>query len=187
MAHDRAEQAKRNFTKHGLTTKPDTQKVYNAWLDIHRKCYNPEAREYCRYGAKGRGIADEWFSDPVAFVDYMLSLPDFNMNKSIERIDNDLGYLRGNLRWATAKEQAHNRCLSTRNTSGTNGIAFRVVDGNTYVTCQWHKLEGGSGNKTFSVIKNGLLPAFKMACDYREKMIAELNANGASYTDKHGK
>ena len=42
-------------------------------------------------------------------------------------------------------------------------------------------------SKSFPVKKYGVLPAFKLAVDYREKMIAELNAQGAGYTENHGK
>lgn len=187
MAFDRSEQARRNFTTHGLTTTSEGTKIYNAWLDIKRKCYDTEAREYCRYGAKGRTLADVWLTNPVAFVDYMLSLPNFSMGMTIDRIDNELGYLQGNLRWATYKQQAHNRGKVSTNVSGYNGVAFRVVTSNTYATAQWRTFENKVGNKAFSVNKLGLLPAFAKACAYRDAMIVQLNEQGAFYSDKHGK
>lgn len=186
--YDRAETARQTFTKHGLTTKPETEKCYNAWLDIKRKCYDPEAREYCRYGAKGRKLSNEWLEDPVEFVNYVLSLPNFEMSKSLDRVDNSKGYEKGNLRWATSKEQARNRGLTNRNTSGVQGVRFREVTGGTYATATWFCIyDGKAKSKTFAVSKFGLLPAFKLACEYRLKMIEELNTQGAGYSEKHGK
>lgn len=46
---------------------------------------------------------------------------------------------------------------------------------------------GNYRNKKFSVLKLGLLPAFRDAVMYRRKMIEELNAQGAGYTENHGK
>jgi len=185
---DRSLHAQQNFTKHGLTTKPDTRKCYEAWLDIKRKCYDESAREFSRYGANGRSISEEWSNDPISFVDYVISLPNFEMSRSLDRIENKDGYTRGNLRWATAKEQARNRGMSVRNTSGVQGVAFRKVGNSTFATAVWFDLDDGKArSKTFAVSKFGLLPAFKLAYEYRHKMLGELNKLGAGYAQNHGK
>jgi hypothetical protein len=38
----------------------------------------------------------------------------------------------------------------------------------------------------FSISKLGNDEAFRQACEYRAKMIAELNEQGANYTERHG-
>ncbi len=173
---------------HGLTRRPDTKKCYEAWIDIRRKCYDKDAREYCRYGAKGRSLSDEWLENPTSFVEYVISLPNFDMSLTLDRVDNTKGYERGNLRWATHKEQARNRGITNRNTSGFQGVRFRLVDGSTYATASWFCIYDGKANsKTFAVSKFGLLPAFKLACEYRIKMIEQLNSLGAGYSENHGK
>lgn len=185
---DTSLRAKQNFTTHGLTTRSDTRKCYEAWLDIKRKCYDDTAREYSRYGANGRTISEEWINNPTSFVEYVIGLPNFEMSRSLDRIENKDGYTRGNLRWATAKEQARNRGMSVRNTSGVQGVAFRKVGKATFATAVWFDLEDGkSRSKTFAVSKFGLLPAFKLAYEYRHKMLEELNKQGAGYSQNHGK
>lgn len=41
-------------------------------------------------------------------------------------------------------------------------------------------------SKRFSISKHGLLPAFALACQWREDKIKELNEQGAGYTERHG-
>ena len=41
--------------------------------------------------------------------------------------------------------------------------------------------------KSFSVKNFGLLPAFAMACKFREDKIRELNEQGYGYSENHGK
>lgn len=173
---------------HGLTRQKDTRKCYEAWLDIKRKCYNPSSKEFCRYGAKGRKLEACWLNDPVAFVNYVLSLPNFSQEMTLDRVDNTQGYEEGNLRWTSSKQQARNRSMYKINTSGFQGVKFRKVRKATFATAIWHDLVTGKAkSKTFAVNRYGLLPAFAMACSYREKMIAELNKQGAGYTPWHGK
>lgn len=174
-------------TTHGLTKKKDTKKAYEAWIDIKRKCYDPNSTEFCRYGAKGRYLQDSWLEDPVGFVNYVLSLPNFELSKSIDRVDNTKSYVHGNLRWATPKMQARNKGKSLRNTSGVEGVMIRIVDGSTFTTAFWRDLvTTKSKSKNFSVKKHGLLPAFSLAVNFRRNKIKELNAQGAGYSETHG-
>ncbi len=77
--------------------------------------------------------------------------------------------------------------VKSNNTSGLVGISYESDDkGNTRVIASF-SLAGKAKNKKFSVNKHGLLPAFKMACEYRKKMMEELNTQGAGYTENHGK
>lgn len=97
----------------------------------------------------------------------------------------------GNLRYVTRAENSQNAGISTRNTSGVVGVAFRTVYCDTtgklysYCVATWT-----SGRKTrkkaFSVDKFGKDAALKMATDYRNMIIEELNKAGAGYTDSHG-
>ena len=79
--------------------------------------------------------------------------------------------------------------LRVDNTSGIVGVGFSrdKKSGATSAVASWKPLNGKSKNKKFSVKKLGLLPAFKAAVEHRRKMIEELNAQGAGYTENHGK
>jgi len=81
-----------------------------------------------------------------------------------------------------------NRKANRNNTSGVHGVNFYTNNqGYSYWTAQWRTLNNKNAAKSFSVMKHGYEQAFILACAYREKMIAELNAQGAGYTEDHGK
>jgi hypothetical protein len=171
---------------HGLTRTPELRKMYECWIDIKRKCYSSDRVRSASYIRKGIVLQESWVNSCEDFVEYVKSLPDFGLDKSLDRINTNGNYEEGNLRWATKKEQAHNRSMCINNTSGVTGVRFRVVGGNTYASAFWSDIDGKPKSKTFSVNIHGLLPAFKLAVDHRNLMISELNAQGAGYSKEHG-
>lgn len=174
---------------HGLTTKKYFlgRKVYSAWMDIKRRCYNKEHSEYKRYGALGIDMQKFWLDAPLDFYSYVSSLDNFCKERSLDRIDNDRGYCEDNLRWATCKEQTRNQSKQQNNTSGYCGITWYYNDTGGTRSIAWWNDCGKTRSKSFPEKKYGLLPAFAVACAHREKMIKKLNEQGAGYSDKHGK
>lgn len=67
-----------------------------------------------------------------------------------------------------------NTKMSKANTTGTKGVGFTEKSlGNTYVVASWNE-NGKQRNKSFSVNKHGILPAFAMAVKYRTEVLEEL-------------
>lgn len=85
----------------GATAHP----LYSTWENIKAR-----TAKHPRYAGRGIGMAPEWAASSRAFLDYLDrelgSRPD---GATLDRIYNDLGYQPGNLRWATAAQQQHNR------------------------------------------------------------------------------
>ena len=47
-------------------------KLYNVWNSMKQRCYNPKAKSYQNYGAKGVEICEEWRNDYKAFAYWAL-------------------------------------------------------------------------------------------------------------------
>lgn len=104
-----------NFTtfKHGEARTSSTQSPeYRTWCTIKRRCLVPTYKDYPRYGGKGLKIQEEWIENYAAFLEYMGRKP--TAIHSIDRIDNRIGYVVGNVRWATPTEQQRNRTCNVR-------------------------------------------------------------------------
>lgn len=96
----------------GLKTKD--KKFYSTWQGLKSRIYNPNYDHYDRYG--GRGLICDYdnfidFYDDMyeSFVDY--TSVHGTKDVSIDRINNDMGYVRGNLRWANQKTQVNNSSI----------------------------------------------------------------------------
>jgi hypothetical protein len=72
------------------------------------------------------------------------------------------------------------------NKSGISGVSRRIIKGIDYFIVQCSCLTGKRKSKAFNVKEYGEQEAFRLACEYRAKMIEELNAAGAGYTGRHG-
>jgi hypothetical protein len=85
--------------------------LYRAWTGMKSRCLNPSNKDYRRYGGRGITVHPAWQADYAKFAAYVRgAIGERPTSKhSLDRIDNNAGYAPGNLRWATAKEQAWNR------------------------------------------------------------------------------
>lgn len=94
-----------------------------------------------------------------------------------------------NLRLVTRAKNMQNKQMYANNKSGITGVrqVTKIIQGREYVSWLAIWREGGRHKeKWFSCNKYGHDLAFQLACDYRAKMIAELNAQGAGYSETHG-
>lgn len=99
-------QAKIKATQHGLTydENGDKCKIFQAYLNIKKRCYDPNNPMFKNYGAKGITMQQSWLDDPKLFVDYMGKAP--SREYSIERLDRFRGYEEGNVVWAKPTTQS---------------------------------------------------------------------------------
>lgn len=82
----------------------------HSWQTMKQRCTNPNNRKFYCYGGRGISVCDEWLNSFEAFYNYVSQLPHFGeQGYSLDRINNDGNYEPGNVRWATAIEQANNK------------------------------------------------------------------------------
>lgn len=88
---------------HGMSGTPE----YAAWQNLIQRCENPNHVDYANYGGRGIHVHPLWKNNFELFFAEVGSRP--SPKHSIDRINNSLGYVPGNLRWATATQQLRNR------------------------------------------------------------------------------
>lgn len=130
----RREQASQLNRTHGQS---DTR-LYSIYCNMISRTENPNASAYDCYGGRGIKICAEWRNNFGAFRDWSLS-NGYNNNLSIDRIDNDLGYVPSNCRWVPTNEQFNNRrssCLITyQGTTRTKKQWSRALGINYHTLC----------------------------------------------------
>jgi len=93
--------------------KTDIEKsLYYRVHSVILRCTNTKTNGYESYGGKGVSVHPDWMKEPMKMVQYLMSLPGFSLDKTIDRIDFTGNYEPGNLRWETAEGQARNRSNS---------------------------------------------------------------------------
>lgn len=82
---------------------------YNALKNAIHRCHNEKSGSFPDYGARGIAVADQWRTVHgfALFIDHLGPRP--GRGYSLDRIDNNKGYMPGNVRWTDRKTQQNNR------------------------------------------------------------------------------
>ena len=127
----------------GFGLKKADPRFYDIWSHMKDRIYNENNKMYHRYG--GRGLT----TDYDAFVDFYddqytryneAKVRNPNKKISIDRINNNLGYIRGNIGWTTPERQTRN---STRVTEfiGVDPYGRWYISNNQTMFANNHGLE----------------------------------------------
>jgi hypothetical protein len=142
--------------------------LYNTWKCIRQRTTNPNSPDYPGYGAKGVRMLPAWEKDAELFIRYVERNlgPKPTASHTIDRIDNLKGYIPGNIRWATPKQQSRN----------CRGSTWITLGGERRTLAEWSE-RSGLGH---SVIQKRL----KMGWDHfrvlSTKVNREFSRRGAS-------
>ena len=111
------------FITHGLCS----NKFYQTWASMVKRCTNPNVWDYKYYGARGVVVCEEWLnvSNFVAWCD--LTYPNIE-DATLDRINNDKGYSPENCTWSDKTTQVLNRRIMKNNKSGYVGVIWNKRD-----------------------------------------------------------
>lgn len=187
--HECAMRHKSEATKERASThKMSGTLAHRIWKGIKQRCLNSKRKDYAAYGAVGITISKEFSESFGAFYEYLGPIPDDGRVYSCGRIDNDLGYERGNIRWETTEQQSRNHRIRSNNRSGTNGVHLTRSELYPTWVAAWKDENGKSRTKSFSVNKYGDEFARFLAEECRDVQIRRLNLilGNEGYSPKHG-
>lgn len=124
---------------------------YSRWRAMFDRCYSPKNKKYPLYGGRGITVCERW-RDFELFLEDIAPLGPCPPKYSIDRINNDLGYELGNVRWASAKTQLQNRRPYTKQQPRTkvqshaknvvveNGVEIPVRVLAARLDCRWNSI-----------------------------------------------
>jgi hypothetical protein len=111
---------------HGCAPIGGSTKEYRLWQNIKSRCLNKSHPRYQDYGGRGISIHGPWMESFERFVSDVGLAP--SKKHSLDRFpDNNGNYEPGNVRWATATEQA-------RNARSNRMISH---NGRSMLLCEW--------------------------------------------------
>lgn len=116
---------------HGESGENSLTTEYDAWHSMKRRCAGSTPAYKKNYLDKGITIHAPWVEDFTVFLAAVGRRP--SPKHSLDRFPNPNGnYEPGNVRWATAKEQA-------RNKTNNRHLTF---NGETHIACEWAEILG---------------------------------------------
>ena len=83
-------------------------RLYNCWIDMKQRCYNPNQKNYHQYGAIGVTVCEEWKDNFKRFEQWAKE-NGYLDTLTLDRIDSYGNYSEDNCRWITIKEQQRNK------------------------------------------------------------------------------
>jgi len=111
------------YARHGCSS----MREYRIWQGMKARITNPKNSDFRNYGGRGLKMEPEWLLDFRAF--YKAVGPRPSKCHTIERKNNDIGYMAGNVTWETRANQALNKRTNIRLT----------FNGKTQVLAHWAK------------------------------------------------
>lgn len=86
--------------KHGLAG----SRIYMCWHNMIKRCCDLTDKDYHSYGGRGIRVCRRW----RRFENFVVDMGPMPVGLTLDRIDNDKGYHKGNCRWATHRQQMLN-------------------------------------------------------------------------------
>jgi hypothetical protein len=146
LQRERTSQAK---TTHGHARGRQKSREYKSLLHAIGRIFNPKDSGYPGWGGRGLTMDDCYRFGPdgktgIGIERLIADIGRCPPGKTLGRIDNDLGYIVGNVRWETWGEQANN----------TRRNVFWTIEGRTQTRAQWLREIEWHPNKLTSSVRS---------------------------------
>jgi hypothetical protein len=93
--------------------------AYNSWKKMMQRCYDPLNKDYYCYGGRGITVIDRWHS----VSNFVEDMGQRKEGFSLERVDVDKGYSKGNCVWLPHNLQSKNRTDWKHTEAGIRAIS----------------------------------------------------------------
>ena len=102
--------------KHGHRRNGSVDPTYTSWDSMWQRCSNPKSPAYKYYGGRGISVDPRWSE----FSEFKRDMGDRPSGRTLERLDNDIGYSKSNCVWALPSDQN----LNKRSTVRVGGVSL---------------------------------------------------------------
>lgn len=126
---------------HGHYIGKKASRTYRIWRNMRNRCEREYHSAYPYYGGRGITVCERWkvFAN---FLEDMGSVPD---GLTLDRIDSNGNYEKGNCRWASVKQQMNN--MKSNKTITHNG--------ETHTVAEWAEKLGIKASRIYSRLDRG--------------------------------
>lgn len=160
----------RRAEKKELRSSPE----YKAWENAKQRCFNPKNPRFKDYGARGITMSPEWRDSFEAFLRDVGPRPSPEL--SIDRVDNNGNYEKGNVEWRTRSAQQTNRQPYKRVSKAD------VINARGDAQTEIERLTAVDANQTLLIAaQSDAITLRDEAIDIQARMIAELEAELAQF------
>lgn len=94
----------RGNSRGGVSTTPS----YKQWRNMINRCHNPKNPSYHNYGGRGIHVCERWRDERWGFDSFRDDMGECPEGMTLDRMNNNRGYMKKNCRWATRLEQKAN-------------------------------------------------------------------------------
>lgn len=135
--------------ENSVKNNPKVRRLYNVWIGMKERCYNPNNPNYHNYGGRGIEVCKEWISNFRNFEKWANETGfDYDAKSrgcTIERKDVNGNYCPENCCWIPLSKQGNNK----RNT------VHIEVDGDTFTINELSEIYGINRNTLYCRYANG--------------------------------